>query len=40
MGLFEGLQLADPEFGCPSRIELLLGVDVLADVLLTGRWFG
>ena len=36
----KGLQLADPEFGCPSRIDLLLGVDVFADVLLTGRRFG
>lgn len=31
------LQLADPEFGRPGCIDLLLGVDVFADVLLTGR---
>ena len=36
----KGLQLADPDFGCPSRIDLLLGVDVFVDVLLTGRRFG
>lgn len=30
------LELADPNFGCPGRIDLLLGVDVYADVVLHG----
>ena len=34
------LTLADPDFGRPGRIDLLLGVDVYADVLLHGRWSG
>lgn len=34
------LQLADPDFGCPGRIDLLLGVDVFVDMLLTGRRYG
>ena len=34
------LQLADPEFGHPGRIDLLLGVDIFVDVLLSGRRFG
>ena len=34
------LQLADPEFGCPGGIDLLLGVDVFDDILLTGRRCG
>jgi hypothetical protein len=34
------LQLADPEFGSPGRIDLLLGVDVFVKVLLTGRRYG
>ena len=32
-----GLQLADPDFGRPAPIDLLLGVDVFVDALLTGR---
>ena len=31
------LQFADPEFGNPGRVEILLGVDVFTDVLLHGR---
>ena len=31
------LQLADPGFGRPGRIDVLLGVDVFVDVLLHGR---
>ena len=32
--------LADPNFGCPGRIDLLLGVDIYTDVLLHGRQCG
>ena len=35
-----GLQLADPEFGQPGRIDLLLGVEVFAEVVLQGRRLG
>ena len=31
------LLLADPEFGVPGRIDVLLGVDVFSQVLLNGR---
>ena len=31
------LHLADPEFGVPGRIDILLGVDVFTGVLLNGR---
>ena len=31
------LHLADPDFGRPGKIDLLLGIDVYADVLLHGR---
>ena len=34
------LSLADPDFGIPGRIDLLLGADIYADVLLHGRWYG
>ena len=34
------LHLADPEFGSPGRIEILLGVDIFTDVLLNGRQKG
>ena len=30
------LQLSDPEFGSPGRIDLLFGVDVFINILLTG----
>ena len=31
------LPLADPSFGQPGRIDILLGVDILVQVLLHGR---
>ena len=34
------LPLADPGFGSPGRIDILLGVDVFVDVLLHGRRAG
>lgn len=35
-----GIQLADPDFGSPSKIDLLLGVDKFVTVLLNSRRFG
>ena len=32
-----GLQLADPGFGQPNKIDILLGIDVYASVVLQGR---
>ena len=34
------IELADPEFGIPGQIDVLLGVDVFVEVLLHGRWVG
>ena len=34
------LRLADPSFGQPSKVDILLGVDIYADVLLHGRRSG
>ena len=34
------LPMADPHFGVPSRIDILLGVDVFVDSLLNGRKVG
>ena len=34
------LELADPEFGTPGRINVLLGVDVFTQILLHGRRIG
>lgn len=34
------LQLADPDFRQPGRIDLLLGVDIFAEVILYGRRSG
>ena len=34
------LQLADPTFGQPGKIDILLGVDVFVNVLLHGQRFG
>ena len=34
------IQLADPVFGSPSKIDLPLGVDIFIAVLLNGRQFG
>ena len=36
----EDIPLADPDFGRPSRIDLLLGVDVFVEILRQGRRFG
>jgi hypothetical protein len=35
-----GLAFADPEFGRPGKIDLLLGVEVYADIMLQGRRSG
>ena len=35
-----GIDLADPGFGCPGRIDMLLGVNVFVDVILHGRRSG
>jgi hypothetical protein len=35
-----GLQLADPDFGCPGSIDVLLGVDVFVGTVLQGRRAG
>ena len=34
------IELADPEFGIPGQIDVLLGVDVFVEVLLHGRRVG
>ena len=34
------IQLADPTFGLPGRVDILLGVDIFSNVLLQGRRFG
>ena len=34
------LELADPEFRTPARIDLLLGAEVFASILRDGRWTG
>lgn len=36
----EGLQLADPDFGTPGRVDVLLGIDIFSSVLLQGRRHG
>ncbi len=35
-----GISLADPDFGSPGKVDLLLGVDVFGDVLRHGRRSG
>ena len=35
-----GIQLADPDFGSPGHVDILLGVDVFSSVVLHGRRFG
>ena len=35
-----GITLADPEFGQPGKVDLLLGIDVYAEVVLAGRRTG
>ena len=37
---FEGILLADPEFGLLGRIDFLLGVDIFVEVLWQGRQTG
>ena len=34
------IPLADPDFGCPGRVDILLGVDVFTAALLHGRRVG
>ena len=36
----EDIDLVDPDFGRPGRIDLLLGVDVFVETLLQGRRTG
>ena len=36
----KGLTLADPNFGVPGRIDLLLGADVFSQTVLNGRQKG
>lgn len=36
----KGIDLADPDFGCPGQIDVLLGVDVFINVLQQGRRIG
>ena len=36
----KGLQLADPSFGSPGPIDLLLGVDIFSNTLMDGRRSG
>ena len=35
-----GIQLADPKFGLSGRVDILLGVEVLIQVMMHGRQFG
>jgi hypothetical protein len=34
------LSLADPDFGNPGRVDLLLGVDIFAEIMMQGRQTG
>ena len=36
----EDIQLADPDFGRPGRIDVLLGVDIFVETLLQGWRIG
>ena len=36
----QGIPLADPDFGLPRRIDILLGVDIFVEVLRQGRRTG
>ena len=36
----QGLELADPDFGTPGAIDLLLGTEIFGQVVLHGRRFG
>ena len=33
-----GIQLADPDFGYPGNVDILLGVDVFSQVVPPERW--
>ena len=35
-----GLEFADPDYGTPARVDLLLGGKVFSKVVLHGRWLG
>ena len=35
-----GIRLADPDFGSPGKIDILLGVDAFSNILLHGRRYG
>ena len=39
-GHLKSITLADPEFGRPDKIDLLLGVDIYAEVMMHGRRVG
>ena len=36
----QGIPLADPDFGLPRRIDILLGVDIFVEILRQGRRIG
>ena len=36
----DDISLADPDFGCPGKVDLLLGVDIFTEALLHGRQIG
>ncbi len=35
-----GIRLADPDFGTPGAVDMILGIDVFNEALLHGRWSG
>ena len=35
-----GLELADPDYGTPAQVDILLGGDVFSNAVLHGRRFG
>ena len=35
-----GVRLTDPGYGSPGRIDLLLGVVIFVNMVLTGLWYG
>ena len=36
----EDLTLADPDFGRPGKIDILLGIKVFSEVVPQGQWCG
>ena len=36
----EGIDLADPGFGCPGKLDMLLGIDIFVEAILHGRRIG